>query len=108
MQKNHFVFLSSDFSVKYDRDVSSGGFAYDYCMVKCVFSGSRDSSVILGSGPELPGVWMEMTGVRELVREQHKPAKTSCEPQRHTMSGVMSQETWTYSRTVRARSSTSL
>ncbi len=66
------------------------------------------AALFWGPVQSLPEVWMEMTGVRELVREQHKPAKTSCELQRHTMSGVIVTGNGTYSRTVRARSSTSL
>lgn len=108
VQKNDLRFFLLILGWSMTQSCSREVFFDDYCMVKCLFSGFHDSGGILGSGPVLLGVWMEMTGVRELMREQHHAAKTSCEPRRHTMSRVTSQETWTCSRTVRARSSTSL
>lgn len=53
--------------------------------------------LVLGSDPVRPGVWMEMTGLRELMRAQHNPAKTSqrklLSRRERTMSSVTSQET---------------
>lgn len=62
-------------------------------MVKSVCS----LCLVLGSDPVRPGVWMEMTGLRELMRAQHNPAKTSqrklLSRRERTMSSVTSQET---------------
>lgn len=62
-------------------------------MVKSVCS----LCLVLGSDPVRPGVWMKMTGLRELMRAQHNPAKTSqrklLSRRERTMSSVTSQET---------------